>query len=114
MKEKKITLIFEHTPFADIKTYEGLRMGLGLTISNNEVSFVFTNKASNVLRVINQPSENIPDVKKAIQMFLELKKNIYVLRDNETENIEFAYPVNFINKKELFNLIKDSEIVIRC
>lgn len=114
MKEKKITLIFEQTPFADIKTYEGLRMGLGLTISNNDISFVFINKALNALRVINHPSENIQGIQKCIQMFLELKKNIYVLKDRATEKIEFAYPVNFINKKELFCLIKESEILIRC
>lgn len=114
MKQKKITLIFEHTPFADIKTYEGLRMGLGLTISNTDISCVFINNAANVLRAIQHPSENIPDVQKAIQMFVELKKNIYVLRNNKTKKIKFAYPVNFINKNELFNLLRKSEIVIRC
>jgi sulfur relay (sulfurtransferase) DsrF/TusC family protein len=114
MKGKKITLIFENTPFADEKTYEGLRMGLGLTISNDNISFVFMNNAQNVLRVSAQPSGNLPDVGKAIQMFIELKKNLYVLKDNKTEKIKFAYPVIFINKKELFDLIRDSEIVIRC
>ncbi len=114
MKEKKITLIFEHTPFADIKTSEGLRMGLGLTISNNDVSFVFTDRAVHVLRVNEKKSENIPDVHKALQMITELKKNIYVLKNKEIEGIKFKYPVNFINKEELFNLIENSDIVIRC
>ncbi len=114
MKEKKITLIFEHTPFTDIKTYEGLRMGLGLTISNNDVSFVFTDMAVHVLRITEKKSKNIPDVHKVLQMITELKKNIYVVKNKKTEGVKSEYPTNFINKKELFNLIENSEIVIRC
>ncbi len=108
MKEKKITLIFEHTPFTDIKTYEGLRMGLGLTISNNDVSFVFTDMAVHVLRITEKKSKNIPDVHKVLQMITELKKNIYVVKNKKTEGVKSEYPTNFINKKELFNLIENS------
>jgi len=111
---KKITLVFENSPFADSKTYEGLRMGLGLTISNDDISMVFIHPAANVLRKGIESGQHIPDVKKALQMLVELKKKLFVLRDKNTEEILFDYPVIFLNKPELLELLTNSDIVIRC
>lgn len=113
MKGKKVTIIFEKSPFIDVKTYEGLRMGLGLTISNDDVSFVFTGHSVNALRNIKSP-ENIPDIKKPLQMLVELKKNFYVLDDGEKKDLNSPYPVKFISPDDLISLLKKSEVVIEC
>lgn len=111
---KKITLLFEHTPFVDKKTYEGIRMGLGLTISNDDVTLIFTKKSANVLRKPLKERTELPDVKKALDMFVEMKKDIFVLKDKYTEKIPYAYPVKMIKKSELLKILKESHIVIEC
>lgn len=112
MQNKKIVILFERSPFVDIKTYEGLRMGLGLTISNDDVSFVFTGHSVNILRKVRSSDGGLPDVKKALSMLAELKKKIYVLTSNNT-SFE-PYPVKFIDKNFLFKLIEECDILIRC
>ncbi len=113
MKGKKVTIIFEKSPFTDVKTYEGLRMGLGLTISNDDVSFVFAGHSVNVLRNIKMP-ETIPDIKKPLRMLVELKKNLYVLDDGEKKDLNSPYPLKFITLEDLISLLKKSEVVIVC
>jgi len=107
-------LFFESSPFADDRTAEGLRMGLGLTICNDNVSVAFADNAINALR--KTVPGNIPDVVKPLEMLCEMKKTIYAVK---SKNMRFdekdsPYTVTVIEKDKFFELLTDSDVVITC
>ena len=111
---KKIAVIIRNLPLNTVKNSEALRMSVGLTIEeDNQVNVIFTGDGVLTLGAIKPEAVSMPSFKKPLETLNMLEIPIYAEKE-AIEERELAVPggVDLKNKNEIYEIIKEQDIII--
>ena len=111
---KRVVVILRHTPLNHIKNLEAFRLGLGLTLSNNEVTVAMVDEG--VLNAINLKPEIVD--RPSVSSFLEYYEDVGIRSIADKDSVkrfgltELRDEVVLVERQEIIDAIRDAEVVI--
>ncbi len=111
---KRVVIVLRHTPLNHIKNLEAFRLGLGLTLSNNEVTVAMVDQG--VLNGIPLQPEIVD--RPSVASFLDFYGDVGIrsLADRtaiDRYNIrQLRDGVEAVDRKVILDVIRDADVVI--
>jgi sulfur relay (sulfurtransferase) DsrF/TusC family protein len=111
---KRVVVILRHTPLNHIKNLEAFRLGLGLTLSNNEVTVAMVDEG--VLNAINLKPEIVD--RPSVSAYLEYYEDVGIRSIADKKSVErfglteLRDEVKLVDRQEIIDVIRDAEVVI--
>lgn len=111
---KKATVIVRKSPFNTLRNSEALRMGVGLTLRDNEVMVVFIDDGVHLLRQTSPSLIGSPEVRKHIEAIHALGHKLIAERESlEERGIESVdNRVDIRPRAEIANILAQSDAII--
>jgi sulfur relay (sulfurtransferase) DsrF/TusC family protein len=111
---KRVVLILRHTPLNHIKNLEAVRIGLGLTLSNNEVTVAMVDQG--VFNAVDMRPELVD--RPSVESFLGFYDDVGVRQLADREAVErygltkLRAGVTAVDLKEIVGAIRQAHVVI--
>ncbi len=111
---KRVVIVLRHTPLNHIKNLEAFRLGLGLTLSNNEVTVVMVGEG--VLNGIPLEPEIVD--RPSVASFLEFYGDVGIRSLADQSALEqygvkqLRDGVEAVARKVILDAIRDADVVI--
>ena len=111
---KKVLILIRRSPFSDIIASEALRMSIGLTLTDNEITVVFQEDAVSMLTAVIYNSDRYADIKRHIETLGELNCKLIMEKQasNKVGEINKEIDVIISSRTEIDDLIAESDHVI--
>jgi sulfur relay (sulfurtransferase) DsrF/TusC family protein len=111
---KRVLLLLRHTPLNHIKNLEAFRLGLGLTLSNHEVTVAMVDEG--VFNAIDLKPEVVD--RPQVDAFLDLYDDVGVRSIAEREAVErhgieaLRKGVEVVDRKVILEAVRAADVVI--
>jgi sulfur relay (sulfurtransferase) DsrF/TusC family protein len=111
---KQVVITIRHAPLATVRTSEALRMALGLTLSDHQVTVLYLEEGSYCGLKLSPEVVSQPGIQQSIEYFEGMKIKQWV----EEDHLErWAIPmlrkdVEAIKRKKALSLIQKADVVI--
>lgn len=111
---KRVVLVLRHTPLNHIKNLEAFRLGLGLTLSNNEVTVAMVDEG--VLNAIELRPEVVD--RPSVDSFLDFYEDVGIRSVADRASAErfglaaLRKGVELVDRKEIVDAIRQADVVI--
>jgi len=111
---KRVVMVLRHTPLNHIKNLEAFRLGLGLTLSNNEVTVVMVDEG--VLNAIDFRPEIV--ARPSVASFLDYYQDVGIRSLADQGSVKhfglttLREGVELVPRQEIIDAIRDAEVVI--
>ena len=111
---KRVVVILRHTPLNHIKNLEAFRLGLGLTLSNNEVTVAMVDEG--VLNAIELKPEIVD--RPSVASYLEYYEDVGIRSIADRDSVkhfgltQLRDEVKLVERQEIIDAIRDAEVVI--
>jgi sulfur relay (sulfurtransferase) DsrF/TusC family protein len=111
---KRVVLILRHTPLNHIQNLEAFRIGLGLTLSNNEVTVAMVDEG--VFNAVEMRPELVD--RPSVESFLGFYEDVGVRQLADREAVEryglstLRKGVAVVDRKEIVDAVRLAHVVI--
>jgi sulfur relay (sulfurtransferase) DsrF/TusC family protein len=111
--KKNIAVIIRHAPFRTIRNKESLRMCVGATLKDNEVTVIFLGPGVVSAGTIQADMIGAPDLEPEFEAFSMMR--IRCLADRgaiKKYNTDLRDGIETVDKKQIARILADSDVVI--
>lgn len=111
---KRVVLLLRHTPLNHIKNLEAFRLGLGLTLGNNEVTVAMVDEG--VFNAVDMQPEVVD--RPSVEAFLTYYEDVGVRSIVDRAGLErhgitgLREGVEAVDRKEILELMRGADFVI--
>jgi sulfur relay protein TusC/DsrF len=111
---KKVTTVIRRSPFNSVITSEALRMSLGLTLTDNEVTVVFVEDGVYLLSSPAAEAIGYPDIKRHMETLKEMGCELIAEEESLQKRglTDRRVEASIRSRKEIEQIIEQSDRVI--
>ena len=111
--KKNIAVIIRHAPFRTIRNKESLRMCVGATLKDNEVTVIFLGPGVVSAGTIQADMIGAPDLEPEFEVFNMMKiRCLAELGAVKKYNSDLRDGIETIDKNEIARILAESDVVI--